>query len=79
MLKECVMKSTYLIKIFTRSLQTKFEITTDSSMITMGQVEKEIIDFLGKNRIKWEPNPLQFHGTARGGDYYMTYEEVKNG
>jgi len=48
-------------------------------MITMGQVEKEVVDFLGKNRIKWEPNPLQFHGTANGGDYYMTYEEVKNG
>ena len=70
------MKSTYLIKIFTKTLQTKFELATDSSMITMGQVEKEIVDFLGKNHIKWEPNPLNY--TGKNG-FYITYEETKNG
>jgi hypothetical protein len=48
-------------------------------MITMAQVHKEIIDFLGKNSIKWEPNSLKFSGTANGGEFYITYEEVKNG
>jgi len=73
------MESTYLIKIFTKELQTQFNITTSSSMITMAQVHKEIIDFLGKNSIKWEPNSLKFSGTANGGEFYITYEEVKNG
>ena len=70
------MKSTYLIKIFTTKLQTKFNITTDSSMITMPQVHKEIIDFLGKNDIEWEPNQLNYNGKS---GFYITYEEVENG
>jgi hypothetical protein len=79
MLKKDVMKSTYLIKIFIKELQTKFYIETDSSMITMAQVHKEIIDYLGKNVIEWEPNPLKFSGTANGSGFYITYEEVENG
>ena len=48
-------------------------------MITMGQVHKEIIDYLGKNAIEWEPNPLKFSGTANGSGFYITYEEVNDG
>lgn len=70
------MKSKYLIKIFTKNLQTKFEIETSSSMITMAQVHKEIIDNLGKKDIKWEPNPLKYNGKN---GFYITYEEVYNG
>ena len=70
------MKSTYLIQIFTKKFQTKFNITTDSSMITMPQVHKEIIDFLGKNDIEWEPNKLNYNGKSK---FYITYEEVDNG
>ena len=70
---------TYLIKIFTKGLQTKFTFQTESSMITMGQVHKEIIDYLGKNAIEWEPNPLKFSGTANGSGFYITYEEVNDG
>ena len=73
------MKSTYLFKIFTKEVQTKFYIDTDSSMITMDQVHKEVIDYLGKNVIEWEPNLLKFSGTANGGKFYITYEEVERG
>ena len=48
-------------------------------MLTMQQVHKEIIDYLGKNAIEWEPNPLKFSGTATGAGFYITYEEVNNG
>jgi len=68
------MKRTYLFKIFTKKLQTKFYHETDSSMITMDQVHKEIIDYLGKNAIEWEPNLLRYTG-----GFYITYEEVKRG
>ena len=73
------MKSKYLIKIFTKEFQTKFELETESSMITTQQVHKEIIDYLGKNAIEWEPNLLKFSGTANGGKFYITYEEVERG
>ena len=70
------MKSKYRIQIFTKPYQTSFILETDSSMITMPQVHKEIVDFLGKNTIKWEPNRLRFNGRS---EFYITYEEVKNG
>ena len=73
------MRTTYLFKIFTKELQTKFYKQTDSSMLTMQQVHKEIIDYLGKNAIEWEPNPLKFSGTATGAGFYITYEEVNDG
>jgi hypothetical protein len=74
MLNGNVMKRTYLFKIFTKKLQTKFYHETDSSMITMDQIHKEIIDYLGKNDIKWEPNLLRYTG-----GFYITYEEVERG
>jgi hypothetical protein len=70
------MTGKYLIKIFTKEWQTKFELETESSMITIAQVHKEIIDYLGKNSINWEPNKLKYNGTNK---FYITYEEVKNG
>jgi len=70
------MTSKYLIKIFTKHWQTKFELETSSSMITMQQVHKEIIDYLGKNSIEWEPNKLRYNGTSK---FYLTYEEVNDG
>jgi hypothetical protein len=70
------MTSKYKIKIFTKNYQTEFILETDSSMITMLQVHKEIIDFLGKNTIKWEPNKLRFNGRS---EFYITYEEVNDG
>ena len=70
------MTEKYKIKIFTKNWQTTFELETSSSMITMGQVHKEIIDYLGKNDIKWEPNKLRFTGDSK---FYITYEEVNNG
>ena len=73
------MRTTYLFKIFTKELQTKFYKKTDSSMLTIGQVHKEIIDYLGKNDIELEPNPLKFSGTATGAGFYITYEEVNDG
>ena len=70
------MTGKYKIQIFTKEWQTKFELETESSMITTGQVHKEIIDYLGKNSINWEPNKLKYTGTN---NFYITYEEVKNG
>ena len=70
------MTGKYLIQIFTKEWQTKFELETESSMITTKQVHKEIIDYLGKNSINWEPNKLKYNGTNK---FYITYEEVKNG
>lgn len=66
----------YLIKIFTKEWQTEFTLETDSSMLTIGQVHKEIIDYLGKNDIKWTPNKLRYNGVSK---FYITYEEVNNG
>ena len=70
------MTSKYKIKIFTKNYQTEFILETTSSMIIMSQVHKEIVDFLGKNIIKWEPNKLRFNGRS---EFYITYEEVNDG
>ena len=70
------MTSKYKIQIFTKKLQTSFILETESSMITIGQVHKEIIDYLGKNSIKWEPNKLNYTGKS---GFYITYEEVNDG
>jgi hypothetical protein len=70
------MFSKYLIKIYTEQLQTEFTLETESSMITMQQVHNEIIDYLGKNDIKWKPNKLRYNGRSK---FYITYEEVDNG
>ena len=70
------MTGKYKIKIFTKEWQTEFTLETESSMITTKQVHKEIIDYLGKNSINWEPNKLKYNGTNK---FYITYEEVKYG
>lgn len=70
------MTGKYKIQIFTKEWQTKFELETESSMITMTQVHKEIIDYLGKKDIKWEPNKLKYNGKNK---FYITYEEVYDG
>ena len=67
----------YLIKIFTKYLQTQFELESDREINTVEELHKPIIDFLGKSDIKWEQNDLQY--TSTGSDFYITYEEVKNG
>ena len=71
------MKYKYLIQIFTRPLQTKFEIEVDKEINAIEELHPHIIDFLGKSDIKWEQNDLQYNGA--GNDFYITYEEVKNG
>ena len=70
------MTGKYKIQIFTKEWQTKFELETESSMITIQQVHNEIIDYLGKNSINWEPNKLKYNGKNK---FYITYEEVYNG
>ena len=71
------MKYKYLIKIFTKVLQTKFEIEVDKEINTVEELHPHIIDFLGKSDIKWEQNDLQYTSTVN--DFYITYEEVNNG
>ena len=71
------MKYKYLIKIFTKVLQTKFEIEVDKEINTVEELHPHIIDFLGKSDIDWEQNDLQYNST--GNDFYITYEEVYNG
>jgi hypothetical protein len=44
----------YLIKIFTKHLQTQFEIESDKEINNADELNKPIIDFLGKSDIKWE-------------------------
>ena len=73
------MKYTYLVKIFTKQLKTEFKIHSEKELNTAEETHRPIIDFLGKNAIVWEPDSLQFDGTANGGEFYITYEEVKNG
>jgi len=73
------MKKEYLIKIFTKELQTQFNIESDKEINEVEDVHQPIIDFLGKNAIRWEPNPLKFAGTSTGAGFYITYEEVNNG
>ena len=65
---------TYLIKIFTKHLQTKFYVDSDTEINDVKELNKPIIDNLGKNDIEWEPNPLKFTG-----GFYITYEEVERG
>ena len=67
----------YLIKIFTKTLQTQFEIESDKEINNADELNKPIIDFLGKSDIKWEQNDLQYTSTMN--DFYITYEEVNNG
>jgi hypothetical protein len=67
----------YLIKIFTKHLQTQFEIESDKEINSADELNKPIIDFLGKSDIKWEQNDLQYNSTMN--DFYITYEEVNNG
>ena len=71
------MKYNYLIKIFTKPLQTKFEIEVNKEINTIEELHPHIIDFLGKNDIQWERNDLQYSSTEN--DFYITYEEVTNG
>ena len=67
----------YLIKIFTKYLQTSFEIESEKEINNTEELNKPIIDFLGKSDIKWEENDLQY--TSSVNDFYITYEEVNNG
>ena len=67
----------YLIKIFTKYLQTSFEIESEKEINNADELNKPIIDFLGKSDIKWEKNDLQYTSTSNG--FYITYEEVQNG
>ena len=67
----------YLIQIFTKYLQTKFEIESHKDINTTEELHPHIIDFLGKSDIKWEKNDLQYTSTIN--DFYITYEEVNNG
>ena len=67
----------YVVKIFTKYIQTQFEIESDKEINDADELNKPIIDFLGKSDIKWEQNDLQYHGA--GNDFYITYEEVNNG
>ena len=67
----------YLVKIFTKYLQTKFEIESDKEINTTDELNPLIIDFIGKSDINWEQNDLQYTSTVN--DFYITYEEVNNG
>ena len=71
------MKYKYLIQIFTKYLQTKFEIESDKEINDTDELNPHIIDFLGKSDIDWEKNDLQYTSTVN--DFYITYEEVYNG
>jgi hypothetical protein len=67
----------YLVKIFTKHLQTEFNIESNNEINTADELNPHIIDFLGKSDIKWEQN--QFRQTMDGHDFHITYEEVNNG
>jgi len=71
------MTKKYLVKIFTKHLQTKFEIESNKEINTADDLNQPIIDFIGKSDIQWEKNDLQF--TSTGNDFYITYEEVNDG
>jgi hypothetical protein len=73
MVKES-MNFSYLVKIYTHRLKTKFVVDTKSEVTKLDQLHKLIIDYLGKNDIEWEPNLLKFTGS-----FYLTYEEVDDG
>jgi hypothetical protein len=44
----------YIVKIFTKYLQTSFEIESEKEINNTEELNKPIIDFLGKSDIKWE-------------------------
>jgi len=67
----------YLVQIFTKYLQTSFEIESNKDINKVEELHPHIIDFLGKSDIKWEENDLQYTSTVN--DFYITYEEVNNG
>ena len=67
----------YLVKIFTKNLQTQFEIESEKEINNADELNPLIVDFLGKSDIKWEQNDLQYTSTMN--DFYITYEEVTNG
>ena len=71
------MKYKYLIKIFTKTLLTNFEIEVEKEINTVEELHPHIIDFLGKSDINWERNDMQY--SSAGNDFYITYEEVTNG
>jgi hypothetical protein len=71
------MKYKYLIKIFTKTLLTNFEIEVEKEINTIEELHPHIIDFLGKSDINWERNDMQY--SSAGNDFYITYEEVTNG
>ena len=67
----------YLIQIFTKYLQTKFEIESHKDINTTEELHPHIIDFLGKNDIQWEQNDFRYN--SPNNSFYITYEEVNNG
>ena len=71
------MKYKYLIKIYTKYFQTKFETESQTEISDVEELHKPIIDFIGKNDIQWEKNDLQYTSTSNG--FYITYEEVNDG
>ncbi len=71
------MTKKYLVKIFTKHLQTKFEIESNKEINTADDLNQPIIDFIGKSDIQWEQNDMQYTSTAN--DFYITYEEVNDG
>ena len=71
------MTQKYLVKIFTKYLETKFEIESQTEINDVEGLHKPIIDFLGKNDIKWEKNDFQYYSSGSG--FYITYEEVNDG
>ena len=58
------MTKKYLVKIFTKHLQPKFEIESDKEINTTDELNPLIIDFIGKSDINWEQNDLQFTSTG---------------
>ena len=66
----------YLVKIFTKHLQTKFEIESDKEINDANELNPHIIDFLGKSDIKWEYIGAKVFASDK---YRITYEEVTNG
>ena len=70
-------KHKYIVKIFTKYLQTEFETESETEINDVQGLHKPIIDFLGKNDITWEKNDFQYHSSGSG--FYITYEEVNDG
>ena len=66
----------YKIKIYTKYLQTEFEIQPSKEIHDIKDLHPYIIDFIGQNDISWQKNPLQYTGKS---GFYITYEEVTHG